>query len=293
MTDLVDARRVSVPGGRAARVEVAAIDLAAGPASAILDLRGRRPSAPVPDSLDRAPHSPARPGITGHAVAVDVADDDAALAALASRWLTPAERAIADSLGPRARCGRIAGRVAAKQAIQAGLTEIGFAHLDAARIQITNDAHGVPVPTIRGARVATRHLRVSIAHAAGVAVALATTASRTATHAPGIDVEPVEERSHRFERLTMTAAERALEPVPGDDRDTWLTRLWSAKEAAAKATGRGLQGRPKDFAVSRVVDHRLRIGDRWVVTECLTVGGRVHVVARTENERTECAWHRS
>ena len=290
MTDLVDVHRLAGLGGRAPRTERAVLDLAGGPAAAVLDLRGPARVAPTPD---REPRAPAARATTDHAVSVDVADDDDVLEALASRWLTPAERAAADALGPRARRGRIAGRVAAKRAIQANLTEIGFGHLDAVRVGITNDAHGCPVPAVRGARVATRHLRVSIAHAAGVAVALATTAGRTATNGPGIDVEPVEARTHRFERLTMTPAERALEPAPGDDRDTWLTRLWSAKEAAAKSTGRGLQGRPKDFAVSRVVGHRLWIGDRWIATECVTLGDRVHIIARTENERTECAWHRS
>lgn len=225
-----------------------------------------------------------------HAVAVEIPDDPA-LDGLAERWLTAPERNAANGLGPRALAGRVAGRVAAKRAIASHLTSRGFVDVAPARVQITNDGHGAPVVAVRGARIATRHLRISIAHAGAVAVALASTSLRTT--GIGIDVEPVEARSPRFEALTLAVEERRLVPAVGDDRDTWLTRLWAAKEAAAKATGLGLRGRPKDFVVTGTAGTRLRIAGRWITTERVELAGTIHIVASTEDHRTECSWHRS
>jgi phosphopantetheinyl transferase len=230
-----------------------------------LDLRGSSgvvdltaPHAQQPRSLPRVRRhhvdtSIASTALAVHAVAATVPDDTASLVA---HWLTAPERAAAERRGTRGRAAHVVGRVAAKQAIRAHLDAAGFAELDPERIQITNDERGCPIVAVRGARVATRNLRVTIAHSGGVAVAAAAL-HRPATGASGkeagtstgigigIDVEPIEPRSSRFERLTLTAGEQVLRSVPGDDRDTWLTRLWAAKEAAAKATGRGLEGRPK------------------------------------------------
>jgi phosphopantetheinyl transferase (holo-ACP synthase) len=254
-------------------VEALAIDLRRWPVAVDL-VDGPRPSSPVAD----------------HAVALAVADlGDPARAA--ERWLTDAERAVVAQRGERGRVAHLAGRVAAKQAAVGHLAARGFAELTAGRLRITNDDAGCPVVSVRGARVAARHLRVSIAHSARVAVAVAS--ARPGAAGIGIDVEPVEPRSHRFESLTLTPAERELAPVIGDDRDTWLTRLWGAKEAAAKATGLGLRGRPKAFEVVAVDDERLLVDGRWIATEVVAFGGVPHIVALTADHPTERTWHRS
>jgi len=285
-------------------LDLVAVDLR-GPFDIVDLTRGGRPmarSAPPrtrPVDADVAaittpPRPEARP--VQHVVATLVTDDPDRSAA---RWLTATERDVASRRGARGRAAHVAGRVAAKQAIRSHLGELGFAEFDADRIQITNDELGCPAVAIRGARVATRHLRVSIAHSGGVAVAVAGQVpsghGRGVGPAAGIgiDVEPVEPRSPRFERLTLGAAEQALRPVAGDDRDTWLTRLWAAKEAAAKATGRGLEGRPKAFAATAVAGARLLVADRWIATEIISCGGVDHVLATTDAHRTEFAWHRS
>lgn len=212
---------------------------------------------------------------------------------LASNWLTPAERQLGATRGSRGRAAFVSGRVAAKQAVITHLSSHAFTGVDAARIEIINDHDGRPDVVVRGARVAARNLRVSIAHRATLAVAVASTARAAVACGLGIDVEIVEERSHRFERLTMTPAEHDLAPVEGDDRDTWLTRLWTAKEAAAKATGRGLRGRPKDFEVTTRLGEWLQVAGRWVLTEQLDHDGVSYLVAVTDHGRTECTWHRS
>lgn len=294
MTDVVDTRpRPRAVGQGAPRPDTATVDLLGR--ATVADLTGApgRPR-PVAGSSPSAAHAPSV-GPAGHAVAHPI-PAAAALDALAERWLTTEERDAADELGPRARAGRVAGRVAAKQAIAAHLAVLGFAEVAPARVQITNDAHGCPTVSVRSARIATRHLRVSIAHSGAVAVALASTARHPTTPGItgiGIDVEPIEARSSRFEQMTLAEDERRLAPVAGDDRDTWLTRLWAAKEAAAKATGLGLRGRPKRFAVTGVAGTRLRIAGRWIATERVELAGIAHIVATTDDHPTECSWHRS
>lgn len=281
-------------------LDTVAIDLRWGDPDLDLDLVGIAPGsvarpAPVPASppagqpaLD-PPGEPDGPPLV-HAVATLVTPAGTDL----GRWLTDADHAVAARRGERGRPGHLAGRIAAKQALQRNLTANGFAEIDAHRIAITNDERGRPSVAVRGARIATRHARVTIAHSAVVAVAAATSGPATAGEPGiGIDVEPIEPRSSRFERLTLRAGEQALVPVAGDDRNTWLTRLWAAKEAAAKATGRGLEGRPKAFAASAVDGSRLLVAGRWIATEVLRFAGIDHVVALTDDLRTECAWHRS
>jgi phosphopantetheinyl transferase (holo-ACP synthase) len=263
----------------------------------VVDLRRDGAPSPRPAARPRrhgtdgsSPHRDTRPGTrpAQHVVATPVPDD--AERAMA-RWLTPSEQAAATRRGERGRAAHVAGRVAAKEAVRAHLAGLGFADIDADRIQITNDERGCPTVAVRGARVATRHLRVSIAHSGAVAVAVAGQASPGG--GIGIDVEPVEERSPRFEGLVLGAREQALRPTTGDDRNTWLTRLWAAKEAAAKATGRGFEGRPKAFAVTAVHGARLLVADRWIATEIVSYDGVDHVLATTDALRSELAWHRS
>jgi phosphopantetheinyl transferase (holo-ACP synthase) len=271
-----------------------------------IDLRDRPPARREPIAAPST--APVIDPIADHVVTVD-AGDLVGATGLAGRWLSAAELAAADQRGERGRAAHIAGRVAAKQAVIAHLEARGFATIAPHRIEITNDDRGCPAVVVRGARIAARHLRISIGHAGAIAVALASARRadphdhdgdgidapdrRLATPGIGVDIEAVEARSDRFERLTLTPAERLLDPVPGDDRDTWLTRLWSAKEVAAKATGHGLRGRPKAFEASRVDGERLRVDGRWITTELVTLAGRTHVVAATADHRTECAWHRS
>ena len=127
-------------------------------------------------------------------------------------------------------------------------------------------------------------MRVSIAHKPTVAVAVAATPTRPAD-GPGIgvDVEVVEPRSATFERTAFTSAERSLVPPVGPERDGWLTRLWAAKEATAKATGLGLGGRPKAFEIEAVRDDHLRCRGRWIATEPLRTATGDFVVAWTDS----------
>ena len=88
---------------------------------------------------------------------------------------------------------------------------------------------------------------ISIAHADGVAVAIA---ARNPSARVGIDLEPIADRPEGFEAAAFTQRERSLlDRCPAADRDEWITRFWCAKEAAAKATGIGLADGPSGAEV--------------------------------------------
>jgi 4'-phosphopantetheinyl transferase EntD len=212
------------------------------------------------------------------------------LDALVGRWLSDDERRRAEARGARSRTGHVAGRIAAKQAISRLVAGAGLPEPDPLAIEVHPDEHGRPVVSVRGGPLPV--FGVSISHTAAVAVAVAAPAGPAAAGI-GIDVEPVEPRSHRFERMVLTAAEQLLPPVPGDDRDTWLTRLWAAKEAAAKASGLGLQGRPKAFEVTDRAGGTIHVAGRWVDTELVSFGGAPHAVAITPTGPREVPWRSS
>ena len=150
-------------------------------------------------------------------------------------------------------------------------------------IAVANDPSGRPL--VRGSF--ENDLRVSLSHVEGVGVALVGEGGDV-----GIDVERVETRRPSFEALVLTGAERSVPAPDGYDRDAWLTVLWAAKEAAAKATGRGLNGRPKDFEILERRGNRLRVGHRWIAFERLPrstspppLTRKEHIVAWTVTDR--------
>jgi len=154
-----------------------------------------------------------------------------------------------------------------------------------AEVVVANEPGGQPL--VRGPF--TDDLRVSLAHVEGRAVALVAEGVDV-----GIDVERIEPRRPTFESLVLTPGEQQLTPPEGYDRDAWLTALWSIKEAAAKATGLGLQGRPKDFEVTERRDTTARVGDRWIAFERLpgaaptspsSAAQKEHIVAWTVIDR--------
>ena len=142
-------------------------------------------------------------------------------------------------------------------------------------VTVANDAEGAPHLTAPG----DLDLRVSIAHTAGLGVAIVGEGVDV-----GIDIEHVEGRPDSFELAALSKKERArFEALPDIDRESVrereLTRWWAAKEAAAKAAGTGMQGRPKDWKVEEVDGDRVRIGERWIATTTIDGG---HIVAWTE-----------
>jgi acyl transferase domain-containing protein/phosphopantetheinyl transferase len=177
---------------------------------------------------------------------------------LARRFLGERERADYERKGPRQQRAWLNGRIAAKDAVRHHLFTRARAERGArverdslfpVEITIENEPSGRPV--VRGAFEGD--LRVSIAHKGDVAVALVAEGKDV-----GIDLERIEARPISFADLSFTPDELRLVGA-NDDRDEWLTRLWTAKEAVGKARGVGLQGNPRRFIA------RDRSGERLLV----------------------------
>ena len=64
--------------------------------------------------------------------------------------------------------------------------------------------------------------------------------------------------------ISFTQSDLAHIP-PNTDRDEWLTRLWCAKEAHAKQSGKGLTS-PKSLQVTAIQDETIHINNTPVQT---------------------------
>jgi acyl transferase domain-containing protein/phosphopantetheinyl transferase (holo-ACP synthase) len=206
--------------------------------------------------------------------------DSASRDVVMRRFLGHDERLDYEARNPNVQRTWLLGRIAAKDAARALLFAAGHERVFPVEVAVRNDAEGRPLVRVPG----DADVRVSIAHTDGLGVAIAAVGVDV-----GIDVERIEARPDTFELAALSKKERArFEELPDIDRESVrereLTRWWAAKEAAAKAAGTGMQGRPKDWKVVEVDGDRLRIGDRWLRTALLEDDTRdgTHVVAWTE-----------
>ncbi|MFE1172374.1 beta-ketoacyl synthase N-terminal-like domain-containing protein [Streptomyces sp. NPDC058773] len=183
------------------------------------------------------------------------------------RYLGAAERARYERCAPRARAAWLLGRIAAKDAVRELLWESGAGPVFPAEIPVGTDRHGRPCP--QGPLAHGLHL--SLGYHDRIAVALAHRAGPV-----GIGIERVTDDPQAPARLALTPAEHRLADdlhtrhTPGDTgRAYWLTALWCAKEAAAKAAGGGLGGSPQAWAVTPEPGGALRV---------VSPDGRPHLV---------------
>lgn len=203
--------------------------------------------------------------------------DPASREMIARRYLDAAERAELERRNPRAQRATLLGRVAAKDLLRQRRWGLGAGPIFPAEITLTNDEAGRP--EVHGA--VEPGLSVSIAHRDGVGVAHAARGRPV-----GIDIEALEERTEHFADRVLTEGERELLAAMDGSCGDRLTTLWAVKEAAAKAAGTGLAGRPKAWEVAEARGGRFRIGDLWVSAEPLivdrpTLGRKEYVVAWT------------
>ncbi len=162
---------------------------------------------------------------------------------LAHLILSRSERAEWESLRASAAPKRILdwlrGRCAAKHAVRLLVKQRTGAELRAADIELTPDQWGRPC--VQGAWRERLDLFpvVSLSHSGELAVALA---AASASALVGIDLESVARAGEGFEQLVFHHAERGLvQKVLPERQREWSLRLWCAKEAVAKALGRGFQ----------------------------------------------------
>jgi len=161
--------------------------------------------------------------------------DSATRELIMRRYLGEAERAEYQRQNPRGQRQWLLGRIAVKDAVRAWHGGTLFP----VEITVGNDASGRPFVTGPFPEAPV----VSLAHTGQLAVAAVT---------PGIDIEQIADRGPTFEATAFTDAERALLDRLGSDRATWVTRFWTAKEAAGKAEGTGLAGQPRRLTVEAV-----------------------------------------
>ncbi|MCB0962319.1 MAG: polyketide synthase dehydratase domain-containing protein [Acidimicrobiales bacterium] len=194
--------------------------------------------------------------------------DSASRDVVMRRFLGIDERDDYGARNPNVQRTWLLGRIAAKDAVRDLRWRRGsIERIFPVEVTVANDAEGRPL--VSGPGLGGDDVRVSIAHVDGVGVAIAAVGVDV-----GIDVERIASRPESFEAAAFGKKERArFEALPDIDRESVrereLTRWWAAKEAAAKAAGTGMEGRPKDWKVAKVDGDRLRIGDRWIATQVL------------------------
>ena len=167
---------------------------------------------------------------------------------IARRYLDRRERAEWEAVGARRKADWLVGRIAVKDAVRHWLQARGGGPIFPIEVAVHSREGRAPRVDAPGGH----DLRVSLAHKDRIAVALVAEGRD-----PGIDLERIEPRSDSFADIAFTPAERTLGAEA--DRDEWMTRVWAAKEAAAKARGTGLQGNPRRFEVVDVAGERMLV----------------------------------
>ncbi len=149
------------------------------------------------------------------------------------------------------------GRVAAKGAARRLLEERHGISVRPADVEIVKDEAGRP--GLDGAWSASipRPLFLSISHSGGVAVAVAGAAGGipggAEGHGIGVDMERLGRTRDEFADAAFTAEEQGLfSGFAEAERAEWALRCWCAKEAVAKALGRGFMGNPRNLIARRL-----------------------------------------
>jgi phosphopantetheinyl transferase len=150
-------------------------------------------------------------------------------------------------LPPRRRAEWLLGRIAAKDAVRAYARQAFGLTLRAGDIELLPDEHGRPVVNGAWTAAVPSVPLVSISHVDGRAIAVASDGNGSGL---GIDLERLGRMKPPTEQVAFSASERAiLDTFEQRDREAWALRLWCAKEAAAKATGRGFAAGIRAFVV--------------------------------------------
>ena len=224
-----------------------------------------QPPTWMAENTPRQPHFPWTSACLG-----SVLIERAHMAGFAARALDPMESRRLAGMGQKRRQGFIAGRLALKRLWR----QMAVNDRETSATTIGTVVGGDPrpvLPAIDGGP--PRHC--SLAHDARFCVAVAHGAP------VGVDVEPITGRALRVRHLFMQASERALPKATGMDEAMAALRLWSIKEAAAKAWDLDLAeawaqitGVSVGETESRFKDHRGRI----MTAQHATVAGHLVTV---------------
>ncbi len=155
------------------------------------------------------------------------------------------------AVGPR-REEWLVGRIAAKEAVREWLAQQHGLRLSSADIEISNAPNGQPyVSRVWGLTAGIAAPVVSISHSQRGALAACAPAGAQL----GVDFQRLE----RIDAEDLIAGafsdaetRQFLRTLPVTAQKHAAVSLWSAKEAAAKAAGSGLEGRPQDWSIVAV-----------------------------------------
>ena len=168
--------------------------------------------------------------------------------------LGPRERQYWTKAGPESPRSRqwLAGRLAAKCALDMYLRKEHSVALTPDHLEIVADDQGAPVAA--GACRLQPFIvpDLSVAHTGDLAAAVA--AHRTGRLHPGVDVERSDRSlSPRFVKAVFSTEEQnLLARLSNQEQNTWLIRLWCAREAAAKSLHLGLVTRTHHFSLEHL-----------------------------------------
>jgi malonyl CoA-acyl carrier protein transacylase len=180
-------------------------------------------------------------------------------------------RHLARNCGEQQRTQRVWGWIAAKEAARRLWSANGVPPTYPADLAVVD----TEPDGLRIKRVDQNDLRslpsLSIAHADGVAVALAVLAPGALA---GIAVEAIVECNQDFETTVLVPAERALlERWSGPTRAEWVARFRCARQAALRAYGKGLPGE----CAAHVVDVEERSG--VIHVSCIAARSHLGVIS--------------
>lgn len=155
-------------------------------------------------------------------------------------WLSPPERERLASLTvPKRRQEWLLGRWTAKRLIQTYLADEAGLAAEPHQLTIVAGVNGAPELSVTrpALRMALAAVRVTISHSDGVAFCALSWGDQQV----GADIERIEPRHPAFAGDYFTPAE-LLQIAAADEasRNTMITAIWSAKEAALKALYLGL-----------------------------------------------------
>ncbi|MFQ5677392.1 MAG: 4'-phosphopantetheinyl transferase superfamily protein, partial [bacterium] len=164
--------------------------------------------------------------------------------------LTPSEREVWANLKGvmKRRMEWMMGRVAAKDAVRILLKDKADLDLSPAEIEISTDKYGRPIISPGFVEKVNCQLIVSITHSRGRAMAIA--GEKDSDHGIGIDMEYLDRDLDGIKKGALSPQELILlSSVCASLQDEWILRMWCAKEAVAKALGRGMAGSPFNLVI--------------------------------------------
>ncbi len=186
--------------------------------------------------------------ICRHVSEADIYDLDVTLIARICLHLAEMPRFFELDRSPRRQRQWLLGRIAAKEAISSALKrEKPGISIHPAEIILGYNGNRRPV--LESLEDLAQSLNISISHAENRAVAI------VHTEPIGIDLELIKDRKAGFLDAFTTAEERSmLSELGSTENPALITRLWCAKEAAAKAKGTDMGGNPHVFQAIHIQD---------------------------------------